>query len=134
MFSTGSKLVAALARGMATSARGKERKVAVLGAAGGIGQPLSLLMKVRACSKPRGMREGRARDRAGVWVRRSGPAASARLGRPLFNSTLAIAPCALQMNPAVSQLSLYDVANVSVCMCMCLHAPVCVCVCVCVCV
>ncbi|KIZ03193.1 malate dehydrogenase [Monoraphidium neglectum] len=61
MFSTGSKLVAALARGMATSARGKERKVAVLGAAGGIGQPLSLLMK---------------------------------------------------MNPAVSQLSLYDVANV----------------------
>jgi malate dehydrogenase len=26
----------------------KERKVAVLGAAGGIGQPLSLLMKVRA--------------------------------------------------------------------------------------
>ena len=28
-------------------ARGKERKVAVLGAAGGIGQPLSLLMKVR---------------------------------------------------------------------------------------
>jgi hypothetical protein len=27
----------------------KERKVAVLGAAGGIGQPLSLLMKVRAC-------------------------------------------------------------------------------------
>jgi malate dehydrogenase len=30
---------------------GKERKVAVLGAAGGIGQPLSLLMKVGAyCS------------------------------------------------------------------------------------
>ena len=36
-----------LARGMASSGRGKsERKVAVLGAAGGIGQPLSLLMKV----------------------------------------------------------------------------------------
>ncbi|GBF94746.1 hypothetical protein Rsub_07629 [Raphidocelis subcapitata] len=51
-----------LARGMASAGRGKsERKVAVLGAAGGIGQPLSLLMK---------------------------------------------------MNPAVSQLSLYDVANV----------------------
>ncbi|KAI8465389.1 MAG: malate dehydrogenase [Monoraphidium minutum] len=46
---------------MATASRGKERKVAVLGAAGGIGQSLSLLMK---------------------------------------------------MNPAVSQLSLYDVANV----------------------
>jgi malate dehydrogenase len=34
------------ARDMASKAP-KERKVAVLGAAGGIGQPLSLLMKVR---------------------------------------------------------------------------------------
>ena len=33
-------------RDFATAARGKERKVAVLGAAGGIGQPLSMLMKV----------------------------------------------------------------------------------------
>jgi hypothetical protein len=33
-------------REMATSARDKGRKVAVLGAAGGIGQPLSMLMKV----------------------------------------------------------------------------------------
>jgi malate dehydrogenase len=40
------KLAAALGRGMATAAKGKERKVAVLGAAGGIGQPLSLLMKM----------------------------------------------------------------------------------------
>jgi hypothetical protein len=37
---------APLVRNMATSANYKERKVAVLGAAGGIGQPLSLLMKV----------------------------------------------------------------------------------------
>lgn len=34
-----------VSREMATKA-GKERKVAVLGAGGGIGQPLSLLMKV----------------------------------------------------------------------------------------
>jgi len=33
-------------REMATSARGEGRKVAVLGAAGGIGQPLSMLMKM----------------------------------------------------------------------------------------
>ncbi len=39
-------LAAQASREMATAARGKERKVAVLGAAGGIGQPLSILMKV----------------------------------------------------------------------------------------
>lgn len=33
-------------REMATASGGKGRKVAVLGAAGGIGQPLSMLMKV----------------------------------------------------------------------------------------
>lgn len=42
----GAKIITEFVRGMATAARGKERKVAVLGAAGGIGQPLSLLMKV----------------------------------------------------------------------------------------
>ena len=36
-----------LGREMATAAKAPERKVAVLGAAGGIGQPLSMLMKVR---------------------------------------------------------------------------------------
>ena len=50
-----SKLAAAFARGMATTAKGKERKVAVLRAAGGIGQPLSLLMTVRA--RPGGGRQ-----------------------------------------------------------------------------
>jgi malate dehydrogenase len=35
------------ARGFAASAGTPARKVAVLGAAGGIGQPLSLLLKVR---------------------------------------------------------------------------------------
>lgn len=39
------KQLAQASREMATRS-GKERKVAVLGAAGGIGQPLSLLMKV----------------------------------------------------------------------------------------
>ncbi len=34
----------------ASAAAGPERKVAVLGAAGGIGQPLSLLLKVRQSS------------------------------------------------------------------------------------
>ena len=35
------------ARGYASGSGNPERKVAILGAAGGIGQPLSLLMKVR---------------------------------------------------------------------------------------
>jgi len=51
----GSKLftrLAPLVRDMATGARGKDRKVAVLGAAGGIGQSLSLLMKVGETHNP----------------------------------------------------------------------------------
>lgn len=63
MSRAGSKILQTLAplvREYAAGARAKEagRKVAVLGAAGGIGQPLSLLMKVmsvgsRAASKHR---------------------------------------------------------------------------------
>lgn len=41
------KAALASSRQYASSASGEGRKVAVLGAAGGIGQPLSLLMKVR---------------------------------------------------------------------------------------
>jgi hypothetical protein len=52
----GSKILSQLAplvRDMATGgARGKDRKVAVLGAAGGIGQSLSLLMKVGGSDNP----------------------------------------------------------------------------------
>ena len=40
------QLAAQFTRQMASSAPGIGRKVAVLGAAGGIGQPLSMLMKV----------------------------------------------------------------------------------------
>jgi malate dehydrogenase len=43
------KMAFQASREMATRAP-KDRKVAVLGAAGGIGQPLSLLMKVRSGS------------------------------------------------------------------------------------
>ena len=41
------QLAAKFSRQMASSAGGIGRKVVVLGAAGGIGQPLSMLMKVR---------------------------------------------------------------------------------------
>jgi glycerate kinase len=63
-------MLSSLVRGMATAARGKERKVAVLGAAGGIGQPLSLLMKVR-------MAPGR---RLGARARAAGPRATVGTG------------------------------------------------------
>lgn len=76
-------------REMATRAP-KDRKVAILGAAGGIGQPLSLLMKVGSLA--RGRLQLRARD----------------LKASRSNYLLLCS----QMNPAVTQLSLYDVANV----------------------
>lgn len=79
----------------------KERKVAVLGAAGGIGQPLSLLMKVSACiTIPM-----HVCDRA--WR------ATMRLSARVLLLDLLFPPVhsGPQMNPQVSQLSLYDVAG-----------------------
>lgn len=103
----GGKIVqqlAPLVREFASGGARKERKVAVLGAAGGIGQPLSLLMKVRLGNGV----ESRA---PGVgWGAVSGcmwpdlPVPRSQRQPP--------ATRAPQMNPAVSSLSLYDVANV----------------------
>lgn len=80
------------ARGFASAGDVPARKVAVLGAAGGIGQPLSLLLKVRL-----GTAEG--------LIQRASHA-----GDPLsFMSTVG-ALCS-QLNPQVTSLSLYDIAG-----------------------
>ena len=47
MFGAAKQALRQGARGYAAAAAKPDRKVAVLGAAGGIGQPLGLLMKVR---------------------------------------------------------------------------------------
>jgi hypothetical protein len=41
----------------------KDRKVAILGAAGGIGQPLSLLMKVGSIARGRGRCQARSESK-----------------------------------------------------------------------
>ncbi len=53
-----SQQLRALAARTYASSSNPERKVAVLGAGGGIGQPLSLLMKVRRLTRSAGMRAG----------------------------------------------------------------------------
>jgi malate dehydrogenase len=76
-------------RQMATGkAATQPRKVAVLGAAGGIGQSLSMLMK--------------ASEDGGV--RAAGASRSAAIS--------SLHPARPQMNPAVTELALYDVVNV----------------------
>lgn len=128
MFPSASKMISAFARGMATAAKGKERKVAVLGAAGGIGQPLSLLMKVRALEAPRTGGYVSRRPQS-AQLRALATEMRARTGQESPRSCLRaqipgsmisarhrqtnLRHASSQMNPAVSHLSLYDVANVS---------------------
>lgn len=121
------KAAAQQTREMASTG-GKPRKVAVLGAAGGIGQPLSLLMKVgyfrrllwslvSACSKfgvPSSTAMcilccslNRTTFAACVLHVAASPATAICCSTKLRRSASAFP----QMNPAVSQLSLYDVAN-----------------------
>lgn len=98
------KLAAQFGRQMASSAgSGIGRKVAVLGAAGGIGQSLSMLMKVHALC------------RRSVF---SGCVCTPALHGSIYHLTLIALPTrhcpparTQQMNQQVSQLSLYDIAG-----------------------
>ena len=100
----------------AAAAAAPPRKVAVLGAAGGIGQPLGLLMKV----------SGREREVWGGKAARStlpivAPAAARAMGAgpehiPLGRTSLAslthrLSTPTTQINPYVSELALYDIAG-----------------------
>jgi hypothetical protein len=90
-------------RSFAASSGGPERKVAVLGAAGGIGQPLSLLLKVVCTDLGPYMDSGKKVDLL-LMTLRSGlpPACSSTPRYPSLLSTISLAPQALPQMSATA--------------------------------
>jgi malate dehydrogenase len=116
---TAQKLLAAAAevgRGFASAARGKERKVAVLGAGGGIGQPLSMLMKMNPAVTQLSLfdiagTKGVAADVSHINTRAkvTGYEGADSLGEALKGCDLVIIPAGVPRKPGMTRDDLFKI-------------------------
>ncbi|GAB2215625.1 hypothetical protein Droror1_Dr00020014 [Drosera rotundifolia] len=123
----------AAARSFASASSGPERKVAILGAAGGIGQPLSLLMKLNPLVSSLALYDiagtpGVAADVSHINTRSEvkGYVGEEQLGEALEGSDVIIIPAGVPRKPGMTRDDLFNInAGIvkSLCIAISKYAP-----------